>query len=233
MDNPTTTQVSTLQETLKLALDVIRDGISTEPCHLDHNQNCQKHQWFPYDADLPPARRDECPARRAARLLADQVDPAPAQEQDGVSLTSDVVLLARHPDTGQWHVLLIERRWYPFAGRYALPGGYVERTETPRRAATRELAEETGIQLDDDTLTEVGTYADPARDPRGRVVSVAYCAQVPYPLTATAGDDAASAAWMPASIALDAPLAFDHHAILRAALARLGVPPFDTPQHSR
>ncbi|MFI2214952.1 NUDIX domain-containing protein [Streptomyces sp. NPDC020141] len=71
-------------------------------------------------------------------------------------------------------VLLIERGWPPHQGKLALPGGHIDEGETSRDAAARELLEETGVAVSVDELVLVGVYDAPARDPRGRYVSVAY-----------------------------------------------------------
>ncbi|MEU4801214.1 NUDIX hydrolase [Actinosynnema sp. NPDC023587] len=136
------------------------------------------------------------------------------------SLTTDVVLFAQD-DTGEWCVLLIERGHAPFAGRWALPGGYVDPHETAATAAARELREETGVLLPEWELDQVGVYDEPARDPRGRVVSVAYCAVLDHLPAAVGGDDARQARWWPVAEVLVAdfgPLAFDHDQILTDAL---------------
>ena len=83
------------------------------------------------------------------------------------ALTTDCVLF--RPD-GQ--TLLIRRKNDPFAGGYALPGGFVEIGETVEAACRREVLEETGLEVGD--LTLVGVYSDPQRDPRGHTASVAY-----------------------------------------------------------
>lgn len=108
--------------------------------------------------------------------------------------------------------LLIRRLREPFAGCYALPGGFVEIDEPLETAARRELVEETGITPGQ--LVPVGIYGDPGRDPRGRTISAVFRAVVwkrEHP--PTAGDDAAAAAWLPLR-RLPA-LAFDHDLIVR------------------
>jgi 8-oxo-dGTP diphosphatase len=144
------------------------------------------------------------------------------------SLTTDVVLFARHRIDDTWHVLLIERGpdtdAYP--GHLALPGGYVDPHEYPVAAAARELAEETGLAVAVDHLTEVGTYAAPDRDPRGRVVSIAHRGELPTMRVPTAGDDAVAARWVPVTTALNMQLAFDHRRILQDALDQVGIAPF-------
>jgi 8-oxo-dGTP diphosphatase len=138
--------------------------------------------------------------------MADHTEP------ETIRYTADVVLL--HPDTiGEPQVLLIQRRWDPYIGCWALPGGHVDRGETARHAAARELREETGIHIQPDTLTEIGVYDAPGRDPRGRYVSVAFAAVLDHPTEPAAGDDAVQARWVPIPLDPDM-LAFDHHRIL-------------------
>ena len=115
-------------------------------------------------------------------------------------------------------VLLIERELAPFAGRWALPGGFVRQDESPEVAARRELAEETGIERV--FLEQLYTFGEPGRDPRGHVVSVAHYALVKLvDHRIRAATDARQAAWFSV---WDLPqLAFDHQAILDKALQRL------------
>ena len=135
-----------------------------------------------------------------------------------VTYTADAVVLAY--DLGAWRVLLVQRGWPPYQGQLALPGGHVDEGETSRRAAARELAEETGIIVDAAALHRVDVYDDVERDPRGRVVTVAYLAVLPAMVSATAGDDAASAGWLDVTEVLLGRhgLAFDHRQILFDAL---------------
>ncbi|OKK14630.1 NUDIX hydrolase [Streptomyces sp. CB00455] len=126
---------------------------------------------------------------------------------------------------GQLHVLLIRRGQEPFAGAWALPGGFVLPRESAEAAARRELAEETGLPAGVVAalhLEQLRTYSEPGRDPRMRVVSVAFTALVPdMPEPAEhGGGDAAHARWMPVGSARD--LAFDHTAILADARERIG-----------
>ena len=132
------------------------------------------------------------------------------------ALTVDCVVFAL--DGGDLKVLLIQRGQPPFEGRWALPGGFVRVDESLESAALRELAEETGLA--DVYLEQLYTFGDVGRDPRERVVSVAYYALVNLPAAAVRGaTDARDAAWFPAS---DLPtLAFDHDRIVAAALERL------------
>lgn len=129
-------------------------------------------------------------------------------------LTADLVAVAHV--VGEPHVLLIRRRTDPYAGLWALPGGHVDPGENAADAAIRELHEETGISVAE--VAEVGVWHQPGRDPRGRYVTVAYRAEVPALIEPTAADDAAEAKWWPVGVALEMGLAFDHGAILIAAM---------------
>ncbi len=124
---------------------------------------------------------------------------------------------------GALHVLLVERGEEPYAGRWALPGGFLLPDESAERAAQRELAEETGLaDVGGLHLEQVRTYSAPDRDPRMRVVSVAFAALVADPPQARGGGDAARAAWLPYRPAAYRPLAFDHDRILADAHERVG-----------
>ena len=127
----------------------------------------------------------------------------------------DVVIFTLRADDLQ--VLLVRRKHAPFEGRWAIPGGFVEADESLEAAARRELKEETGVR--DVYLEQLYTFGDPKRDPRGRVVTVAYLALVPAPLAVQAGDDASDARWW--SVYKLPSLAFDHAKILQYALQRL------------
>lgn len=133
-----------------------------------------------------------------------------------VQVTVDLVIFTIREQ--QLHVLLIERGVPPFAGRWALPGGFIREGETLERAALRELQEETGVR--DVYLEQLFTFGDPGRDPRGRVVTVAYYALIAAdkaPLVART--DARAARWWP--VAHHPALAFDHERILAYAVERL------------
>lgn len=141
--------------------------------------------------------------------------PLDEPEQGAMTGAADVVLLAG--PLHERHVLLIKRGWAPHRGCWALPGGLVDTGETFLEAASREAVEETGIDPVG-LLNQVGVYDTPDRDPRGRVVSVAYYAALPDMPDPLAGDDAAAAQWVLATTALDESLAFDHREILVDAL---------------
>lgn len=113
-------------------------------------------------------------------------------------------------------VLVIKRKFPPFQGMYALPGGFVEVGETLEEACRRELGEETGVQAG--RLRLVGVYSDPKRDPRGHCVAIAYLTRVRAPKVA-AGDDAAAVEWAENWRRLH--FAFDHALILRDAMRLL------------
>ena len=138
-----------------------------------------------------------------------------------VAVTVDVALFAIRRD--ELHVLLIQRGIEPFAGAWALPGGFVQPDEGLDDAAARELDEETGVAEDAVYLEQLRSYGSPGRDPRMRVVTVAYwgaCAELPSPM---GGSDAAQAELVPVSGIEDGDieLAFDHGAIVSDALERV------------
>lgn len=133
-------------------------------------------------------------------------------------LTVDCVIFGLDLDEETLRVMLIERDVEPFAGVWAIPGGFVRPQETLMEAATRELEEETGIS--GVFLEQLYTFGDPKRDPRGWIVSVAYYALVSpekHLLHATA--DARQARWFPITSLPE--LAFDHAEILATALSRI------------
>jgi 8-oxo-dGTP diphosphatase len=131
------------------------------------------------------------------------------------AVTVDAVIVTREERP---RVLLIRRKGTPFAGKWAIPGGFVEMDESLEEAARRELFEETGIQVS--RLQQLHTFGDPGRDPRGRTISVVYMGLAdPAQVKPQADDDAAAVAWH--SLRRPPRLAFDHAQILACARRRL------------
>jgi len=141
------------------------------------------------------------------------------EEYPRPSVTVDLVIFTIADDDLQ--VLLIRRGQEPFKGRWALPGGFVEIDESLEKAAARELQEEVGVT--NVYLEQLYTFGEPRRDPRGRVISVAYFALVDAGRQRiVAADDAADAEWHSVfSPKTGAKLAFDHKKILDYAVWRL------------
>jgi len=130
------------------------------------------------------------------------------------SVTTDCVIFGF--DGAKLKVLLIERGVDPFKGKWALPGGFLRMDENAEQGALRELREETG--LDNAYIKQFHTFTEPDRDPRERVVTIAFYALVRLQ-DVTGGDDAARAEWFDLD---DVPsLAFDHDQILRIATKEL------------
>lgn len=133
------------------------------------------------------------------------------------ALSVDIVIFSVWNESLQ--ILLIQRGSPPFQGRWAIPGGFVKIDESLEDAACRELKEETNLEAA--YLEQLYTYGHPARDPRGRVVTVAYFALVP-PIAVNevqGGSDAINADWFPTE---NTPaVAFDHQEIIQYALRRL------------
>lgn len=129
------------------------------------------------------------------------------------AVTTDCVIFGL--EDGLLKVLLVERGDEPSKGCWAFPGGFLNPDETVEQGALRELQEETG--LDSAYMEQVGVFSDPDRDPRERVITVAFFS-VMHVKNVRAGDDAAKAKWLPVN---DLPeLAFDHDRILKTALKR-------------
>ena len=130
-------------------------------------------------------------------------------------VTVDLVVFAAAEDG--LRCLFIKRDKDPFAGRWAIPGGYLEMEETLENAARRELREETGLGEGLAVVEEIGVFGDPGRDPRGRTISVAFGAVIRGPVPQVrGGDDAREASWLNPFETLS--LAFDHAEILSRAL---------------
>jgi 8-oxo-dGTP diphosphatase len=138
-----------------------------------------------------------------------------------VAVTVDVVVLTLRER--RLHALLVERGAEPWRGAWALPGGFIQPAETLDEAAAREVREETGVDASA-YLEQIGAYGDPGRDPRMRVVTIAYLAVLPKIDALHAGTDAARAELVPVDELLaQGParrLAFDHELILADAVAR-------------
>ncbi|MGH1436740.1 MAG: NUDIX hydrolase [Lewinella sp.] len=133
------------------------------------------------------------------------------------SITVDCIIFGLD-ESQQLKVLLIRRKLDPYANKWALPGGFVHMEESLENAARRELKEETGVE--NVFMEQLYTFGSLDRDPRGRVISVAYFALVNLSEhTLRADTDAGDAAWF--SINELPELAFDHSTILRTALDRL------------
>ena len=139
------------------------------------------------------------------------------------ALTVDAILITKQSPS---QVLLIQRKQDPFGGSWALPGGFVDEMEPLHTAAARELLEETSVDISKigGSLTQIGSFGDPGRDPRGWTVGVGYATLVDSTeLGVKAADDAVAAQWYNID---DLPaLAFDHKLILKTAFERMATEP--------
>ncbi|WP_020578424.1 NUDIX hydrolase [Actinopolymorpha alba] len=138
-----------------------------------------------------------------------------------VLLAVDLVILTLR--VSRLHVLLVERGIEPYQGSLALPGGFLNHAEEDLLAAAhRELSEEAGLTADQLHLEQLGAYGTPGRDPRGRVISLAYLTIAPRLPEPIAGTDASDAGWVPTDLALSprTKLAFDHRQILTDGIDR-------------
>jgi 8-oxo-dGTP diphosphatase len=138
------------------------------------------------------------------------------------AVTVDIVILTM--TEGMLQVLLVQRGQEPFAGMWAVPGGFKRPDETLDEAARRELSEETGVDVPS-LLTQFGAYGDPGRDPRMNVVTVAYVAVLRNVGAIVAGTDATHAALAPVADVLEEriELGFDHLRIVRDSVERVRV----------
>ena len=162
----------------------------------------------------PPAPTPRIPRTTAMAAAGDTSPTSYTYQWPRPGVTVDVALVDPAPSPPR--LLLIQRARPPGAGRWALPGGFVDVDEPLGDAAARELSEETGFDVADAgvALAQVGAFGDPKRDPRGWCITIAFAGLLPAgAAAAVAGaDDAADARWF----ALDAlpPLAFDHKLIV-------------------
>jgi 8-oxo-dGTP diphosphatase len=127
-------------------------------------------------------------------------------------------------------VLLVRRKHEPFAGCYALPGGFVNIGETIEAACCREVREEAGVSLSKGQLHLIGVYSDPARDPRGHSVSIAYGTTLERQVEPQAGSDAEGAEWV-----IDwkkVHLAFNHAEILADNAMQMEQGDLDCPKQA-
>ena len=131
--------------------------------------------------------------------------------KQNINITVDAVIFLNAGDSLK--VLLIKRKNDPFKGQWALPGGFLEDHETLENGAQRELEEETGIKID--KMEQVGIFADPGRDPRGRIISVAFTAIIHKQVPVKGNDDAAEAKWFDINELPE--VAFDHFEIITRA----------------
>ena len=131
-----------------------------------------------------------------------------------MAVTTDCVIFTY--EDRQLKVLLVRRGGEPYKGSWAFPGGFLQLNETAKDGALRELREETGLEAA--AIGELGVFSDPDRDPRERVITIAYYALV-KPSEVIGGDDAEEAAWFPVDQLPE--LAFDHDKIFEAAMERL------------
>ncbi len=145
-----------------------------------------------------------------------QLSIMPTYKYPRPAVTTDSVIFGF--DDSDLKILLIKRGIEPYKNLWALPGGFVHENESAEEGAKRELKEETG--LENIYIEQLYTFSEPDRDPRGRVISIAYFALVKLgDYKPKGGDDAADAKWFSVK---DIPtLAFDHEKIIRTALYRL------------
>src|SRR5690242_10353409 len=134
---------------------------------------------------------------------------------DRPAVTVDVVIFSVRAQALK--VLLVRRTESPFRGRWSLPGGFGRPNESLDDAARRQLQEETDVH--DVYLEQLYTFGVPRRDPRGRVISVAYFALVAADVKAQATEPGVEVSWHPVNEPPE--LAFDHNEIVRYALQRL------------
>ena len=143
-------------------------------------------------------------------------DPLPWHyKYEHAAVTTDCVIFTY--EDWKLKVLLVRRGGEPYKGDWAFPGGFLRNDENAEKGALRELFEETSLEPSS-PIVEFGVFSDPERDPRERVITIAYYALV-KPSEVVGGDDADEARWFPVD---ELPvLAFDHKKIFEAAMERL------------
>ncbi len=155
-----------------------------------------------------------------------------SQLEKSISITADVVLFRKSSINPLKQVLLIQRKNPPFQHYWALPGGFIEVEETCLSAATRELYEETNIEMSPDDFYQLGFYDTPNRDERGRIITTVFMGEYAGNKTPMSGDDATSAMWIwldtldlpdkPSTVTANKKrLAFDHAQIINDALLEM------------
>ncbi|GAB2993585.1 NUDIX hydrolase [Mycobacterium bourgelatii] len=144
--------------------------------------------------------------------------PYDPKDYPPVAVSVDLVALTIRDD--ELCALVVQRGEEPYAGWWALPGGFVRPDEDLDEAAARELQEETGVSAARLHLEQLASYGAPQRDPRMRVITVAYLGLAPDLPRPAAGGDAAGARWAPVSELLTSRLAFDHRQILTDGVER-------------
>src|SRR5262245_61548767 len=151
-------------------------------------------------------------------IMPDTAQTYDVSRYERPSVTVDVVIFSILEEKLQ--VLLIKRAAWPYEGIWAIPGGFVRMEESLEQAAYRKLAEETGVAGEDVYLEQLFTFGDPRRDPRTRVITVAYFALVGADkINLQAATPTSEVSWF--SVYDPPPLAFDHADILDYALTRL------------
>lgn len=128
-----------------------------------------------------------------------------------IALTTDAVIFTEK--NAETFILLVQRKNEPHKAKWALPGGFLEENETLKNGCRRELKEETGLVVN--ALEQVGIYDAIGRDPRGRIISVAFTAKLEDMPLVNGSDDAADAQWR--KLEKGADLAFDHDRIIADA----------------
>lgn len=167
--------------------------------------------------NIAVARKDRMKSNPLNWQIMEDKNKLYTYEYPRPAVTTDCVVFG-YDLKGGLSVLLIERGADPYKGRWAFPGGFLNMDEKADDGAARELKEETGLDVDKGALEQLGCFSDVDRDPRGRVISIAFYALV-QKAAVKGSDDARCAQWFPISSIPQ--LAFDHEKILLQALKRL------------